>query len=224
MGRGGCHGWRVETTVGQSTTPVTVISGETLQATGQANLCDARVQLSPSISHTSDGADNAEFTDELQLDGLSPDHVLVLVNGKRRHGSANIVQDPGLDQGSTGVDIDMIPNDLIDRMEILRDGAAMQYGSDAIAGVLNIILKSRASGGTGSSTNGQTYKGDGFKNTETASIGLNLGGNGYLDLSAEYDRIITQMDCMGRASHWKTSATTPRVRRSAMTAAITICA
>jgi iron complex outermembrane recepter protein len=182
-------GSRTETTVGQSTTPVTVISGATLQATGQANLRDALVQLSPSISHTSYGADNAEFTDELQLDGLSPDHVLVLVNGKRRHGSANIVQDPGLDQGSTGVDIDMIPTDLIDHIEILRDGAAAQYGSDAIAGVVNIILKSRASGGSVSSTNGQTYKGDGFKNTETASIGLSLGGDGFLDLSAEYDRI-----------------------------------
>lgn len=182
-------GGRVETTVGQSTTPVTVISGATLQATGQANLRDALVQLSPSISHTSYGADNAEFTDELQLDGLSPDHVLVLVNGKRRHGSANIVQDAGLDQGSTGVDIDMIPTDLIDHIEILRDGAAAQYGSDAIAGVVNIILKSRASGGTLSTTTGQTYKGDGFKNTTTASIGLSLGGNGFLDLSAEYDRI-----------------------------------
>jgi iron complex outermembrane recepter protein len=182
-------GGRVETTVGQSTTPVTVISAATLQATGQANLRDALVQLSPSISHTSYGADNAEFTDELQLDGLSPDHVLVLVNGKRRHGSANIVQDPGLDQGSTGVDIDMIPVDLIDHIEILRDGAAAQYGSDAIAGVVNIILKSRASGGTLSTTSGQTYKGDGFKNTTSASIGLSLGGNGFLDLAAEYDRI-----------------------------------
>lgn len=182
-------GGRIETTVGQSTTPVTVISAATLQATGQANLRDALVQLSPSLSHTSYGADNAEFTDEIQLDGLSPDHVLVLVNGKRRHGSANIIQDPGLDQGSTGVDIDMIPIDLIDHIEILRDGAAAQYGSDAIAGVVNIILKSKANGGTLSTTSGQTYKGDGFKNTTTASIGLSLAGNGFLDLSAEYDRI-----------------------------------
>lgn len=182
-------GSRVQTTVGESTTPVTVISGATLQATGQANLRDALVQLSPSITNTTAGGDNADLTDEMQLDGLSPDHVLVLVNGKRRHGTANMVQDAGLDQGSTGVDIDMIPTDLVDHIEILRDGAAAQYGSDAIAGVINIILKDKDNGGAVSSSNGQTYKGDGFKSTETATVGMSLGESGFLDLSAEYDRI-----------------------------------
>jgi iron complex outermembrane receptor protein len=128
------------------------------------------------------------LTDALSLHGLSPDHVLVLVNGKRRHTTANIALDPGLNQGSTGVDIDMIPVGLIDHIEVLRDGAAAQYGSDAIAGVINIILKKNSHGGELQTTNGQTYAGDGFKNSESASIGLDLGGKGFLDLSAEYDR------------------------------------
>ena len=182
-------GSRVQTTVGKSATPVAVISSATLQTTGQANLRDALIQLEPSITRTSFGSDNAELTDALQMDGLSPDHVLVLVNGKRRHGSANMVEDGGLDQGSTGVDLDMIPTDLIDHIEVLREGAAAQYGSDAIAGVINIILKDKSSGGAFSSTNGQTDKGDGFRSSETASIATTLGDSGYLDLSAEYDRI-----------------------------------
>jgi iron complex outermembrane recepter protein len=182
-------GSRVQTTVGKSTTPVSVISAATLQATGQPNLRDALIELQPSITRTAFGSDNAELTDALQMDGLSPDHVLVLVNGKRRHGSANMVEDGGLDQGSTGVDLDMIPTDLIDHIEVLRDGAAAQYGSDAIAGVINIILKDNTTGGAVSSTNGQTYQGDGFRSTETASFATTLGENGFLDLSAEYDRI-----------------------------------
>ncbi|MFM0159981.1 TonB-dependent receptor plug domain-containing protein [Paraburkholderia sediminicola] len=181
-------GTRTDTKASKSLTPVDVISSAQLQATGQTNLRDALVQLSPSITHVTYGGDAAVLTDALSLHGLSPDHVLVLVNGKRRHTTANIALDPGLNQGSTGVDIDMIPVGLIDHIEVLRDGAAAQYGSDAIAGVINIILKKNSHGGELQTTNGQTYAGDGFKNSESASIGLDLGGKGFLDLSAEYDR------------------------------------
>jgi iron complex outermembrane receptor protein len=181
-------GTRTETKASQSLTPVDVISGAQLQATGRSNLRDALVQLSPSIAHESYAGDVAVLTDALTLHGLSPDHVLVLVNGKRRHTTANVALDGGLNQGSTGVDIDMIPVGLIDHIEVLRDGAAAQYGSDAIAGVINIILKKSSHGGELETTNGQTYAGDGFKNGESASIGLDLGGQGFLDLSAEYDR------------------------------------
>jgi iron complex outermembrane receptor protein len=181
-------GTRTDTKASQSLTPVDVISGAQLQATGRSNLRDALVQLSPSIAHESYAGDVAVLTDALTLHGLSPDHVLVLVNGKRRHTTANIALDGGLNQGSTGVDIDMIPVGLIDHIEVLRDGAAAQYGSDAIAGVINIILKKSSHGGELQTTNGQTYAGDGFKNGESASIGLDLGGQGFLDLSAEYDR------------------------------------
>lgn len=181
-------GTRTDTKASQSLTPVDVISGARLQATGQQNLRDALVQLSPDIVRETYAGDAAVLTDALSMHGLTPDHVLVLVNGKRRHTTANIALDGGLNQGSTGVDIDMIPVALIDHIEILRDGAAAQYGSDAIAGVINIILKRQSQGGEVQSTTGQTYAGDGLKNNESANIGLNLGDKGFLDLSAEYAR------------------------------------
>lgn len=181
-------GTRTDTKASKSLTPVDVISGQRLQQTGQSNLRDALVQLSPSIVRETYAGDAAVLTDALSLHGLTPDHVLVLVNGKRRHSTANIALDGGLNEGSTGVDIDMIPVALIDHIEILRDGAAAQYGSDAIAGVINIILKRASHGGEVQSTTGQTYGGDGLKNTESANIGLNLGDKGFLDLSAEYAR------------------------------------
>ena len=181
-------GTRTSTKASQSLTPVDVISGAQLQATGQSNLRDALVKLSSSITRETYAGDTAQLTDALSLHGLTPDHVLVLVNGKRRHTTANIALDGGLNQGSTGVDIDMIPVGLIDHIEILRDGASAQYGSDAIAGVINIILKTSSHGGSLQTSNGQTYAGDGFKNGESANIGLNLGDKGYLDLAAEYDR------------------------------------
>ncbi|MFM0305656.1 TonB-dependent receptor [Paraburkholderia sediminicola] len=181
-------GTRTDTKASQSLTPVDVISGAQLRATGQSNLRDALVQLSPSISHVTYGGDAALLTDALSLHGLSPDHVLVLVNGKRRHSTANISLDPGPNQGATGVDIDTIPVGLVDHIEVLRDGAAAQYGSDAIAGVINIILKKNSHGGELQSTNGQTYAGDGFSTTNSASVGLDLGGKGFLDLAADYVR------------------------------------
>jgi iron complex outermembrane receptor protein len=181
-------GTRTSTKASQSLTPVDVISGAQLRATGQSNLRDALVQLSPSITRETYAGDTAQLTDALSLHGLTPDHVLVLINGKRRHTTANIALDGGLNEGSTGVDIDMIPVGLIDHIEILRDGASAQYGSDAIAGVINIILKTNSQGGSLQTTNGQTYAGDGFRNGESASLGLNLGDRGFLDLAAEYDR------------------------------------
>ncbi|AIO37145.1 tonB dependent receptor family protein [Burkholderia cenocepacia] len=181
-------GTRTDTKASKSLTPVDVITGARLRSTGQTNLRDALVQLSPSISRETYAGDAAVLTDALTLHGLSPDHVLVLLNGKRRHTTANIALDGGLNQGSTGVDIDMIPVALIDHIEILRDGASAQYGSDAIAGVINIILKRSSHGGEVESTTGQTYAGDGLRNSESANIGLSLGDNGFLDLAAEYAR------------------------------------
>jgi iron complex outermembrane receptor protein len=181
-------GTRTDTKASKSLTPVDVISGERLRNTGQSNLRDALVQLSPSIVRETYAGDAAVLTDALSLHGLSPDHVLVLVNGKRRHPTANIALDGGLNQGSTGVDLSMIPAAMVDHIEILRDGAAAQYGSDAIAGVINIILRRASSGGELQSTTGQTYAGDGLRNITSANIGLNLGDKGFLDLSAEYAR------------------------------------
>ncbi|MBN3788390.1 TonB-dependent receptor [Burkholderia sp. Ac-20353] len=181
-------GSRTETRASKSLTPIDVVTGEQLRATGQANLRDALVTLSPSITKTTYSGDTGVLTDTLSLHGLTPDHVLVLVNGKRRHTTANITLDPGSNQGATGADIDTIPVGLIDHIEVLRDGASAQYGSDAIAGVINIILKRNSHGGELDTTNGQTYSGDGFKTSNSATIGLNIADKGFLDLSAGFDR------------------------------------
>ncbi|CAN7305018.1 TonB-dependent receptor plug domain-containing protein [Caballeronia sp. LjRoot31] len=178
-------GTRTATKASKSLTPVNVITAEQLQSTGQTDLRDALVSLSPAIQRQAMGGAQAALVDVLTLHGLTPDQVLVLVNGKRRHSTATISLNPGPQQGSTGVDIDLIPVSAVDHVEILRDGAAAQYGSDAIAGVINIILKSDTKGGSIETSTGQTYQGDGLHQDESAHYGLALGPGGFLDLSAE---------------------------------------
>lgn len=124
-----------------STSPIDVISAADLKRTGQVDLRDALARTVPSISVQSMGYDTGALTDSIRMRGLNPNYTLVLVDGKRRHTTSNIYANAGLQQGSTPVDIDMIPAGAIDHIEVLRDGAAAQYGSDAIAGVVNIILK-----------------------------------------------------------------------------------
>ncbi len=171
--------------VGDSATPIEVISGESLQSVGQTDLRDALEQLSPAIARESFNTNSAALTDILTLHGLSPNHLLVLVNGKRRHSTASVDTD-GPQQGQTGVDIDTIPISAIDHIEILRDGDSAQYGADAIAGVINIILKSSDHGGSVQATAGEYYAGDGFSRQVSGDAGLSLGGKGFLHLSAEY--------------------------------------
>ena len=170
---------------GESATPIEVISGESLQSIGQTDLRDALEQLSPSIARESFNTNSAALTDILTLHGLSPNHLLVLVNGKRRHSTASVDTD-GPQQGQTGVDLDTIPVSAIDHIEILRDGDSAQYGADAIAGVINIILKSSDHGGSAQATAGEYYAGDGFSRQVSGDAGFNLGGRGFVHLSAEY--------------------------------------
>ncbi|MBB3220029.1 TonB-dependent receptor plug domain-containing protein [Pseudoduganella umbonata] len=173
---------------GQSLSPIDVIGAKELQRTGATDLRDALVKLLPSVSRLAIAGDAANLTSALTLRGLSPNHVLLLINGKRRHTSANISADPGSQQGSTPVDIDLIPVSAVDHIEVLRDGAAAQYGSDAIAGVINVILKSSSSGGTLTGTSGRYYKRDGLTVGAAADTGLALGADGFLHLSAEFRR------------------------------------
>ena len=172
----------------ESLSPIDVISAKDLQRTGQTDLRDALVKLQPSVNRLAQAGDAANLTSALTLRGLSPNHVLLLINGKRRHTSANISADPGAQQGATPVDLDLIPVSAVDHIEVLRDGAAAQYGSDAIAGVINVILKSSARGGNLTLNGGQYYKGDGFTLGSSADIGLPLGEDGFVHLSAETKR------------------------------------
>jgi len=173
-------------TKNDSLAPVDVISGAQLQATGEQNLFDALNKVLPSLDLPSFGFDTAGLVRAARLRGLSPDDTLVLIDGKRRHVSANINADIGPVGGSDPVDFDMIPLSLIDHVEVLRDGAAAQYGSDAVAGVINVILKHADHGGSAYAQEGQTYQGDGFTNNLGGSYGFSLNGQGFFDLSADY--------------------------------------
>jgi iron complex outermembrane receptor protein len=136
-------------------------------------------------------ADGTAFIRPVTLRNLSPDHTLVLVDGARRHRSAlvNLQLAPlgTVNQGSQGVDFASFPGAAIKRVEVLRDGASAQYGSDAIAGVVNVILKDADEGFTISGQYGEYDRnGDGQRSTVSANGGLSLGGEGFLNLTGEY--------------------------------------
>ena len=169
-----------------SVSPIDVVSAAALRRTGQVNLRDALVRTLPSITRQTYGGDTGSLTDAIRLRGLNPNEVLVLINGKRRHTTANIYADSGPQQGATPVDLDMIPASLIDHIEVLRDGAAAQYGSDAVAGVVNVILKSGAKGGSAQALFGQTYAGDGFSTSVGGDSGAALGEDGFIHIGAEF--------------------------------------
>ncbi len=154
-----------------SPVPVVVLGAADLQRVGQPDLIAAIAQNVPSFQAQAFGGDTAAFTLSARLRGLSPNHTLVLVNGHRRHTTANLAVLGGAFQGGAAADLNFIPVASIGRIEVLQEGAAAQYGSDAIAGVVNIILKDDDSGGSFAATGGQ-YMDEGG---ETAAAGLNFG-------------------------------------------------
>ena len=169
-----------------SNSPIDVISSAALARTGEVNVTTALTVVNPSITTQFFGSDAGALTSALRLRGLNPDEVLVLVNGVRRHTTANIYADSGPDEGTTPVDLDMIPMGMIDHIEVLRDGAAAQYGSDAIAGVINIILKSSAAHGNVQGQTGATYQGDGWNASLLADTGVALGDDGFIHIGGDF--------------------------------------
>jgi iron complex outermembrane recepter protein len=170
-----------------SPAPIQIIGAEALTtAAGNPDLLTALAQIVPSFVMQAFGNDLAGETLQAKLRGLSCNDVLVLVNGKRRHTTANLEVDPGDPyQGCAGVDWTMIPLDSIERIEVLTDGAAAQYGSDAIAGVINIILKKDSSGGSISGTYGNYMDGGGNTGDVSANAGFAPIDNSYVNLTAE---------------------------------------
>ena len=167
-----------------SSAPVDVVSSERLQSGGFPDLGRALNFLEPAINFARAATTaTAANTKPATLRGLSPDQTLVLVNGKRRHANAVLNVNNSIGRGSAAVDLDTIPEAAIERIEILRDGAAAQYGSDAIAGVVNIILKSNASGGRAELTGGITEEGDGENGLVSVSHGFVIGEGGHLTLT-----------------------------------------
>jgi len=169
-----------------SISPVDIVSAKQLASTGQSTLRDAMALLLPSLTTPTGGFDAGALTDTISLRGLNPNETLVLVDGKRRHTTANIYADPGPQQGSTAPDIDMIPMQAVDHIEVLKDGASAQYGSDAVAGVVNIILKKQNHGFHAQSISGITSGGDGFQQGLYMDGGLSLGQRGFVHLSGDF--------------------------------------
>ena len=160
--------------------PVDVLSLEELNKTGQIDLGQALHFVAPSFNAVKFGInDLSPLTDPASLRGLSPDQTLLLVNGKRRHKVSFFSLNHGLGKGQLGNDINAIPAAAIKRVEILRDGAAAQYGSDAIAGVINMVLNDASSGGSARVYTGVSYtkpEFDGISSAGTSGQGIYPGG------------------------------------------------
>ncbi|WP_330212728.1 TonB-dependent receptor [Pseudomonas sp. Z18(2022)] len=176
---------RSDATALTSSAPVDVINAEELKQTGATSLNQALFQLLPSFNFPqNNSATRGQDPKGASLRGLSPDQTLVLINGKRRHTSAVVNISGGVPFiGAQPVDLDMIPISAIDHVEVLRDGASAQYGSDAVAGVVNIVLKERDSGGGINTQLGKYAQGDGFSKTTDGWYGIGLPGDGFLTLS-----------------------------------------
>ncbi len=166
-----------------SAAPIQLLSDDALTRVGQPNLNQALTQLVPSFQAQTQGTDMASFSLSARLRGISPNHTLVMVNGKRRHGNSILQVINGAFGGSAAPSLDLIPTDIIERVEILQDGAAAVYGSDAIAGVINIILKSETQGGTVRGTVGEYFDGEGFTYSASGNFGVEVGDSGFLDIS-----------------------------------------
>ena len=179
--------------------PVDVITADALQQRGSTELATALAASVPSI--TFPRPSNTDGTDAIRpatLRGQGPDQTLVLVNGTRRHATALVNTNGSVGRGSAAVDLNAIPSAAIDRIEVLRDGASAQYGSDAIAGVINLRLREAATGGGLSVTYGSnvtSFDGfygrddnitDGATTTVSGWQGLTVLGDGFLTLSGEY--------------------------------------
>ncbi|WP_420806954.1 TonB-dependent receptor plug domain-containing protein [Pseudoalteromonas arabiensis] len=167
--------------------PVDILSAEALENTGQTEVGRMLQAIAPSFNFSSSSiSDGTDALRPATLRGLGPDQTLVLINGKRRHQASIIHINTSVGRGTAGTDMNAIPAASIKRIEVLRDGAAAQYGSDAIAGVINIVLKDAEEGGKAAINYGEYSEGDG----ETVNIDFNkgfaLGDDGYLNTTINY--------------------------------------
>jgi iron complex outermembrane recepter protein len=160
---------------------------EITMTSGQLDVNQLLQYVAPSFNaNKQSGSDGSDHVDPASIRGLGPDQTLVLINGKRRHQSSliNIFGTRG--RGSTGTDLNTIPAAAIERIEILRDGASAQYGSDAVAGVINIVLKSDVETFTGNLNTGITQEGDGAQYQLSGNYGVRLSEKGFANLTLDY--------------------------------------
>ena len=179
---------RRDRSASDSPVPVDVIGGDDFLAHGDSDMDSLLAALVPSYNVAQEPiSDAATLIRPATLRSLPPDATLVLVNGKRRHRAAVIaLLGAGISGGSQGPDLSVIPAISLDRLEVLRDGASAQYGSDAIAGIMNFVLKEDAEGATLDAKWGSYFEGDGNSITLAANVGLPLTDAGFANLSFEF--------------------------------------
>ncbi len=184
--------------IGDSPVPVDVISGEELLANGSPDMATLLRTVTPSYNVNDQSiSDGATIVRPANLRGLSPDSTLVLINGKRRHkGSIIAFSGGGISDGAQGPDVSTIPAIALKQIEILRDGASAQYGSDAIAGVINFVLRDNDSGGQFEFKVGQYSEGDGDQVTVAGNVGMPFTDRGFANFSFE----INQQDPTSRST------------------------
>ncbi len=201
----------------ESPAPVDILDGEDFVNQGGTDLSNLIRNIVPSFNVNAQPiSDAATIVRPANLRGLAPDHTLVLVNSKRRHRAAVIYWlGNGVADGAQGPDISVIPAIALKQVEVLRDGAAAQYGSDAIAGVMNFILKDDAEGATFEARYGSTFEGDGDIVSIAGNIGLPFTDKGFVNLSGEYgsadatDRSVQRDDAAGLIAAGNTNVLNP---------------
>lgn len=172
--------------VTESSTPIDLVSNAELARGGQVQLQQTLKSVVPSFSLSQPAtAGTLDFTSTPSLRGLGPGELLLLVNGKRRHSTGVLNNNNQIGRGDIGYDFSAIPTGAIGRVEVLRDGASAQYGADAIAGVINIVLD-RTLGGSVSAMSGVATAGDGFVYDLTGSYGFDIGNGGVLRATVRY--------------------------------------
>ena len=177
---------RVEGKADELPVPVEVHHGMDLTRTGEIDLGAALTKLAPSFNYTRLSVGDGSLLNAATLRGLAPDQTLVLVNGKRRHSMAWIrVLDGVIGYGTGGTDLRAIPTAAVARVEVLRDGAAAQYGSDAIAGVINLALK-EGTGGELIVHGGQSADAGGRRMGMSFNGGITLGVDGFFNVTGEW--------------------------------------
>ena len=175
------------TRAADSSAPIELIGASSIANVGQQDLTQVLAQSLPSLNFQSFGGDTANLTLTAALRGISPNDTLVLINGKRRHTTSNLAVLGGSPySGSAAVDLSFVPTAEIGHIEILTDGAAAQYGSDAIAGVINIITKNADHGGSIAVTGGSDYQHGGETAGASANFGFKLGEKGFFNVTGEY--------------------------------------
>ena len=177
---------RVEMLANELPVGVDAFQGVDVERAGESDLGAALTKLAPSFNYSRQSVGDGALLRAATLRGLSPDQTLVLINGKRRHNMAWLrVLDGVIGYGTGGTDLGAIPSTAVARVEVLRDGAAAQYGSDAIAGVINLQLRERADGGE-FTVQGGTGDGNGSRLGTAFNGGMPLGGDGFVNVTAEW--------------------------------------